>query len=380
MSGLQVPTVPETPINGVSASDNPPSRFRAFASAIQERLHVDEVILLTTLPRGGLQVCRRLQIHEGLIRRYVNELHPHDAVAWGAILTGHLAGSASPGGASETPVAYGLVTTLAVRIEGPVFSGYPGVVLAMRKRTSSMPAIDAADEADTVRKLFDQHMRGPSSPGAGAPRQFAFDATGACVFPTNGLKGIDPQLAARISETASRHLRDETLPAGRVTVTDGRNTLVPVEVVRFEAYPALGAGPVVFISIHPELHDWANLAPDAFEADAEMTRLARAAAFMVANFRAGPTLVSIAHAVQLSQFHFHRRFSELFGVTPKHLLYDLQLDEAKRLLRDPGKALVDIAKLCGFAHQSHFTSRFKQGAGITPTRWRRQMAHGGAGA
>ena len=31
---------------------------------------------------------------------------------------------------------------------------------------------------------------------------------------------------------------------------------------------------------------------------------------------------------------------------------------------------MQIAKDCGFAHQSHFTSRFKQAAGITPTRWR----------
>ena len=35
------------------------------------------------------------------------------------------------------------------------------------------------------------------------------------------------------------------------------------------------------------------------------------------------------------------------------------------------KELVDIAKNCGFAHQSHFTSRFKQATGLTPTRWRR---------
>jgi AraC family transcriptional regulator len=34
-------------------------------------------------------------------------------------------------------------------------------------------------------------------------------------------------------------------------------------------------------------------------------------------------------------------------------------------------ALAEIAAECGFAHQSHFTSRFKQATGLTPTRWRR---------
>jgi AraC family transcriptional regulator len=36
------------------------------------------------------------------------------------------------------------------------------------------------------------------------------------------------------------------------------------------------------------------------------------------------------------------------------------------------KDLIDIAADCGFAHQSHFTSRFKQATGLTPTKWRRQ--------
>ena len=44
---------------------------------------------------------------------------------------------------------------------------------------------------------------------------------------------------------------------------------------------------------------------------------------------------------------------------------------AKRMLSGAENTLADIARVCGFAHQSHFTSRFKQGSGLTPTRWRR---------
>jgi len=81
--------------------------------------------------------------------------------------------------------------------------------------------------------------------------------------------------------------------------------------------------------------------------------------------------------VHLSQFHFHRRFSDLFGITPKHVMFDLQLDSAKRMLADPTNAMADIARKCGFAHQSHFTSRFKQGSGLTPTAWRRLLKRSG---
>ena len=83
------------------------------------------------------------------------------------------------------------------------------------------------------------------------------------------------------------------------------------------------------------------------------------------------TLVEIARTVHLSPFHFHRRFTELLGVTPKHFMLDCQIQQAKGELLARQKELARFAKECGFAHQSHFTSRFKQATGLTPTRWRR---------
>ena len=38
---------------------------------------------------------------------------------------------------------------------------------------------------------------------------------------------------------------------------------------------------------------------------------------------------------------------------------------------DPKRSAAEIFRIardCGFAHQSHFTSRFKQASGLTPTR------------
>jgi AraC-like DNA-binding protein len=99
--------------------------------------------------------------------------------------------------------------------------------------------------------------------------------------------------------------------------------------------------------------------------------------FMRDNFRRGPTLTEIARTVHLSPFHFHRRFTELFGITPKHFMLDCQIEQAKTELLAREKDLADIARQCGFAHQSHFTSRFKQATGLTPTRWRRMASETG---
>ena len=64
----------------------------------------------------------------------------------------------------------------------------------------------------------------------------------------------------------------------------------------------------------------------------------------------------------------------LLGLTPKQFLLDCQIHLAKSELLSGEKELAQIAKDCGFAHQSHFTSRFKQSTGLTPTRWRRMAS------
>jgi len=82
-------------------------------------------------------------------------------------------------------------------------------------------------------------------------------------------------------------------------------------------------------------------------------------------FGRSPTLDEISAKAHLSPFHFHRRFTELLGLTPKHFLLSCQISQAKRMLMERKVALADIAAECGFAHQSHFTSRFKQATGLT---------------
>ena len=99
------------------------------------------------------------------------------------------------------------------------------------------------------------------------------------------------------------------------------------------------------------------------------------AAAPLANFlHKNPTLDDIARKAHLSPFHFHRRFTDLIGQTPKHFLLGCQIHEAKRGLVSRRRELTQIASDTGFAHQSHFTSRFKQATGLTPTRWRRLAA------
>jgi AraC-like DNA-binding protein len=161
------------------------------------------------------------------------------------------------------------------------------------------------------------------------------------------------------------------MTSDRVPLADSRGDLWNFRVVTHRTYPALADGPIVFFCLSPACCDWTILRPGDFQADNELSRLIPALKFMREEFHRGPTLVEIAKTVHLSPFHFHRRFTELLGITPKHFLLDCQIMQAKVDLLEGKKDLVKIATDCGFAHQSHFTSRFKQATGLTPTRWRR---------
>lgn len=358
--------------------------FRRFCADLQVRLGADEVVVLSTLPRGGLQVCRRLHLHEGLIRRYHADNHAFDALAWKAIRNGFAAPDPVDTRLpyppeTDSPLAYGWVTVLAVRVDAPVFAGYPGVVLIMRRKQSKAGVlVNPSDDADEVRRLFRTHVQNKSEPlPARLTSLYAFDKNGQCILGDDSLTLLDPYASAQIRDLVTRQLaQDEPISpiGGRTCVGSASGVLTPVELTAFDQYPALTDGRVVFVAIHPVYDDWAQLTPEMFEADIELSRLTQAVKYMVEHFPEGPTLDQVARSVQLSQFHFHRRFTDMFGITPKHMLFGLQIDLAKRLLAKADMELSEIANACGFAHQSHFTSRFKQGAGITPTRWYRMMA------
>jgi len=83
------------------------------------------------------------------------------------------------------------------------------------------------------------------------------------------------------------------------------------------------------------------------------------------------TIAAVADACGLSRSHFVRAFRQTTGQSPHQWLQGQRVAQARELLAHPGGyALADIAALCGFADQSHFTRVFQQWEGMTPGRWR----------
>ena len=82
------------------------------------------------------------------------------------------------------------------------------------------------------------------------------------------------------------------------------------------------------------------------------------------------TLEVLAQIAELPVERFGAVFREATGLTLQQWQMDLRVRSAQRLLADnPDENLAEVAQLCGFADQSHFSRAFLKVVGSTPTAW-----------
>lgn len=85
------------------------------------------------------------------------------------------------------------------------------------------------------------------------------------------------------------------------------------------------------------------------------------------------TLADLAGVVELSVFHFTRKFRAQFGRPPHAYVMGQRLERAKRQLANSGLPLKVVAANSGFADQSHMTRLFRKILKATPAEYRRTM-------
>ena len=369
--------------------------FRQIFDAIAGVVPCAQVLMTSTLPRGGTQVIQPPFAPEVLLKGYNRELFLEDRLTWAAILQDRPVRGVNVWPDSTYEVSRYVQELLepaelrfsaAAPLKAPLFRGYPGALHLYRKLGD--PAFSDEDLArlkELAHQLDEsiiQHHQAretsketyPAWSHHDAARQFVFDASGKQLLPQWG-NPIDQRLIQQMQQHAQHRLaRLESAKApltDRLQLPDSRGDLWVLRATTYSRYPALSDGAVVYFTVQPESWEWNGIRAADVQADPEMSRLMPAVKFMHDEFGRSPTLNEIAAKAHLSPFHFHRRFTELLGQTPKHYLLSCQVYRSKQLLADRQVELTDIARQCGFAHQSHFTSRFKQATGLTPTRWRR---------
>lgn len=79
----------------------------------------------------------------------------------------------------------------------------------------------------------------------------------------------------------------------------------------------------------------------------------------------------IAQALNYHSYYLNKIFKEQMGVSIHQYILKKRLEKSVYLLRNSSKSIAEIAKLCGFADQRHFSSVFSKKFGGTPSQTRK---------
>ena len=113
---------------------------------------------------------------------------------------------------------------------------------------------------------------------------------------------------------------------------------------------------------HAALHDF----------HPEYYQLKPALDYMQEHYREKPALVDIARQVHLAPNYFHRRFVQLFGITPFNYMLAQRLNHARHLLMGTSLNIKEVADAVGYDNPFYFTRLFTKTYGVSPRSFRLQ--------
>ena len=101
-------------------------------------------------------------------------------------------------------------------------------------------------------------------------------------------------------------------------------------------------------------------------------QLRRAQEMFRSDLSANLSLNNVAQACKLSVSHFARAFKASTSIPPHQWVMAARIEMARGLLTSSATPLVEVAGMCGFADQSHFSRVFARMMGTSPGAWRRE--------
>lgn len=95
--------------------------------------------------------------------------------------------------------------------------------------------------------------------------------------------------------------------------------------------------------------------------------------YMQSHLDQNVALADLARVCNRSPSHLSRLFGMQMGVPPHRYLMELRVGRARQLLEKTNISLAEIAAICGFTHQEHFTRLFRRYHDSTPGAYRRTV-------
>lgn len=100
--------------------------------------------------------------------------------------------------------------------------------------------------------------------------------------------------------------------------------------------------------------------------------LSRTRQFILKEYGRNLSLEDLAVAANVSKPQLLKLFRNLIGASPIQYLYEQRLSAAAEKLAHTGLPIKEIAQICGFANEFHFSRKFKKAYGKNPRAWRMQ--------
>ena len=269
--------------------------------------------VISTLPRGGLQVVQQHQLPDGWARAYSRTGHLHDRISLHAMNNESARRADDAFGGNwhrssffgEMMPPHRIQHGVAVGLDSPVLPGYPGALHLYR--TAELGAFDDAAlnrlthfSGELILSLHKTHHARssdwdylPEGIRHDAPNKvFLFNSDAEILTGAAALADLDVKLRDSIVAQAQielNHLKDGKKTSDRVLIPDSQGDHWAFRVGGYADYPAVG-GRAVYLSMQPQVADWSSLQSTDFAADPEIARLVNAISFMTREYHRGPTM------------------------------------------------------------------------------------------
>ena len=139
------------------------------------------------------------------------------------------------------------------------------------------------------------------------------------------------------------------------------------DLMRRKASPLFVQGITQAIAIHLA-RNYANLIKEPHSGSPSLPgyKLRQITVWMTEPLAENVRLDQLAAVAGLSKFHFHRLFKRAVGEAPSRYHMNFRMHEAKRLLRETKKSVVDVAMDVGYTNPSHFAQIFRRETSLSP--------------
>ncbi len=97
-----------------------------------------------------------------------------------------------------------------------------------------------------------------------------------------------------------------------------------------------------------------------------------AVTFMENNYAREITVEELAGICKLNRSYFSKLFKDNMGCPPQEFLIRLRMAKAAERMQVTSDSIGDVAVMCGYPNQLHFSRAFKKRYGLSPREWRAQ--------